>query len=259
MLVCGIMARRRNLLIVGLLAALAASAAPSQAQAPDLDAAWRTAFRRPADPPPEPPDNPITPEQVALGAKLFADPRLSGDGKRSCATCHRPALAFTDGRRRAQATSGSAMGATRRRFGTLPGASSTSGTAAPPRSRSRSGGPIAAADEMGGDWPAILARVQADAELAEQFRMAFPGEPSPSETAIRKALAAYLRSLVSPPSRFDAWIGGDEKALTSHEVRGFRLFTGKAGCALCHAGWRFTDDRFHDIGLRSTRSGPRRT
>ena len=38
-------------------------------------------------------------------------------------------------------------------------------------------------------------------------------------------------------------------ALEANEVRGFRLFTGKAGCVLCHVGWRFTDDRFHDIGL----------
>ena len=58
-----------------------------------------------------------------------------------------------------------------------------------------------------------------------------------------------MRSLVSPPTRFDAWIGGDAGALSAAEVRGFTLFTGKAGCVLCHAGWRFTDDRFHDIGL----------
>ena len=58
-----------------------------------------------------------------------------------------------------------------------------------------------------------------------------------------------MRSLVSPATRFDAWIGGDAKALSAAEARGFRLFTGKAGCVLCHAGWRFTDDRFHDIGL----------
>jgi cytochrome c peroxidase len=70
-----------------------------------------------------------------------------------------------------------------------------------------------------------------------------------SQEAVVAALAAYLRSLISPPSRFDAWIGGDAAALGPAQVRGFRLFTGKAGCVLCHVGWRFTDDRFHDIGL----------
>ena len=49
-------------------------------------------------------------------------------------------------------------------------------------------------------------------------------------------------------------IAGDAQALTPTEVRGFRLFTG-AGCVLCHSGWRFTDDRFHDIGLRSKDPG----
>jgi cytochrome c peroxidase len=58
-----------------------------------------------------------------------------------------------------------------------------------------------------------------------------------------------VRSLVSPPTRFEAWIGGEAEALRPAEVRGFGLFVGKAGCVLCHVGWRFTDDRFHDIGL----------
>ena len=249
MLVCGIMARRRNLLIMGLLAALAASAAPSQAQVPDLDAAWRKAFARPPDPPPAPPDNRTTPERVALGAKLFADPRLSGDGRRSCATCHQPALAFTDGRRRAQATSGSAMRRNTPSLWNLAWSRQYFWDGRAPSLEEQVGGPITTAEEMGGDWPTILARMGNDAVLVAQFRMAFPGEPSPTEAAIRKALAAYLRSLVSQPGRFDAWIAGDAKALTSAEMRGFVLFTGKAGCALCHAGWRFTDDRFHDVGL----------
>ncbi len=64
-----------------------------------------------------------------------------------------------------------------------------------------------------------------------------------------------MRSLVSPPTRFDAWIDGDAQALRPAEVRGFGLFVGKAGCVLCHVGWRFTDDRFHDIGLKSTDGG----
>jgi cytochrome c peroxidase len=115
--------------------------------------------------------------------------------------------------------------------------------------------PIEAPDEMGGDWPAILVRLEADAGLAQRFRAIFGGEPPISQETVVKALAAYVRSLVSPPTRFDAWIAGDARALGAAEVRGFRLFTGKAGCVLCHAGWRFTDDRFHDIGLPGTDPG----
>src|SRR5262249_13330080 len=63
------------------------------------------------------------------------------------------------------------------------------------------------------------------------------------------------RSLVSPPTGFDRWIEGDAGALSPAEVRGFGLFTGKAACLLCHTGWRFTDDRFHDIGLAGADRG----
>src|SRR5690242_9663006 len=87
-----------------LLAALAV--ADAFAQSGDPAAPWRALLARPAGPPPSPPDNPLTEEKIALGARLFADVRLSGQGDRSCATCHRPDKAFTDGRRRARAVSG---------------------------------------------------------------------------------------------------------------------------------------------------------
>jgi cytochrome c peroxidase len=115
--------------------------------------------------------------------------------------------------------------------------------------------PIEAADEMAAHWPTILSRLKRDTETSEQFRAAFgAGSPIARDTVVL-ALAAYVRSLVSPPTRFDAWIEGDAGALSAAEVRGFALFTGKAGCVLCHVGWRFTDDRFHDIGLPSDDPG----
>jgi cytochrome c peroxidase len=116
-------------------------------------------------------------------------------------------------------------------------------------------GPIEAPDEMGGKWPTIVSRLEADAGMVVEFRASFPEGPAISQATITKALAAYVRSLVSPPTRFDDWIAGDAGALSAAELRGFQLFTGKAGCVLCHNGWRFTDDRFHDIGLRSEDPG----
>src|SRR5262249_61881471 len=59
----------------------------------------------------------------------------------------------------------------------------------------------------------------------------------------------YERTFVSPVTRFDRWIDGDNTALTPREVAGFRLFTGKAQCAKCHNGFAFTDYAFYDIGL----------
>ncbi len=226
-----------------------------EAQAADTAAPWHAMFRRPATPPPAPGDNPPTPDGIALGARLFADPRLSGDGRRACASCHRPELAFTDGRRRAQAVSGGALRRNTPSLWNLAWSPHYFWDGRAPSLEAQVRGPIEAADEMGGDWPTILARLQADADLAGQFRAAF-GDATPlSQESVVKALAAYVRSLVSPRTRFDAWIEGDAGALSQAEVRGFRLFTGKGGCVLCHAGWRFTDDRFHDVGLPSSDPG----
>jgi cytochrome c peroxidase len=231
------------------IAALLCLFAPSlAAQAPDTAALWRHVFKRP-DTPPAPADNTLTPEKIALGASLFADPRLSGTGRHSCASCHRPALAFTDGRRQARALTGEALRRNTPALWNLAWSKQFFWDGRAPSLEAQVRMPIEAADEMGGDWPSIFHRLAADAGVVSQFQVAFPNQPAISEDTVVKALASYVRSLVSPPARFDAWIEGDAGALTAAEQRGFRLFTGKAGCMLCHVGWRFTDDRFHDIGL----------
>jgi cytochrome c peroxidase len=228
---------------------------PMDAGAEDAAAPWRALFRRPTTPPPAPPDNPMTPDRVALGARLFADPRLSGSGARSCASCHRPELAFTDGRPRARALSGAPLPRNTPSLWNLAWSTHYFWDGRAPSLEAQVQMPVAAADEMAGHWPVILARLKADEGLVGQFRAAFGPEAAVSQDEVAKALAAYVRSLVSPPTRFDAWIAGDAGALSAAEIRGFRLFTGKAGCVLCHAGWRFTDDRFHDIGLRGKDPG----
>jgi len=240
--------RHARILAVVSTALLCLFAPPLAAQAPDPAALWRHVFKRP-DTPPAPADNPLTPEAVALGAQLFSDPRLSGTGRHSCASCHRPALAFTDGRRQARALTGEALRRNTPALWNLAWSKQFFWDGRAPSLEAQVRMPIEAADEMGGDWPAILQRFAVDASVVSQFQTAFPGEPPVSETTVVKALASYVRSLVSPPARFDAWIEGDAGALTAEEQRGFHLFTGKAGCMLCHVGWRFTDDRFHDIGL----------
>jgi cytochrome c peroxidase len=197
----------------------------------------------------------MTPDRIALGASLFADPRLSGGGDRSCASCHRPELAYTDGRRRAQARSGAPLRRNTPSLWNLAWSKHYFWDGRALSLEAQVQAPIEAADEMGGDWPTILTRLAADAELAGRFHAAFPDEAPISRDSVVKALAAYVRALVSPATRFDAWIDGDPGALSPAEIRGFRLFTGKAGCVLCHAGWRFTDDRFHDIGLRGNDPG----
>ena len=225
------------------------------AVAQGADAAWRQMFRRPDGPPPSPQDNPSTPDKVALGARLFSDARLSGKADRSCASCHRPERAFTDGRRRALAFSGAPLRRNTSALWNLAWGKHFFWDGRAPSLEMQVRMPIEEPQEMGGDWPTILHRLEGDTAIVRQFRTAFPDEPAVSLTTISKGLAAYVRSLVSPPTRFDTWIDGDAGALRPNEARGFGLFVGKAGCVLCHVGWRFTDDRFHDIGLRSRDDG----
>src|SRR5207344_3025876 len=83
---------------------------------------------------------------------------------------------------------------------------------------------------------------------------ALPERPIDVDT-IALAVAAFERTIEPGIAPFDRWVTGDEKAIPDTAKRGFVLFTGKAGCAACHNGWRFTDDQFHDIGTTTTDQG----
>src|SRR5262249_4363310 len=86
------------------------------------------------------------------------------------------------------------------------------------------------------------------------FEYAFPGK-SISVDTIAAAIASYERTVVSASAPFDKSGAGDEGAISDSAQRGFVLFNGKANCAVCHAGWRMTDDGFHDIGIKGTDRG----
>ena len=251
---CGKVARARagftRAVAVALLV-VAPFAAP-RGQDLDIDGAWRKIFTRELAPP-SPPDNPITPDKVALGARLFADTRLSS-ANRSCASCHQQKRAFSDGLRRPVGLSGRPLPRNTPSLLNLAWSKFYLWDGRAPSLEAQVAMPIEAGEEMGGDWPAIVRRLGEDRQLVSELRAAFTGEAAPSRATVIKALSCYVRSLVSPPTRFDAWIAG-ERALSAAEVRGFQLFIGKGACVLCHVGWRFTDDRFHDIGLRSKDPG----
>jgi cytochrome c peroxidase len=70
-----------------------------------------------------------------------------------------------------------------------------------------------------------------------------------------QAVAAFERTIEPGLAPFDRWVEGDEAAIPPSAKRGFAVFTGKAGCSACHSGWRFTDDKFHDIGTTTTDLG----
>ena len=235
------------LLVAGL--ALAQAAQPAQPPR-SRDDLWRMIFARPASPPATVPAN-----RVALGHDLFQDTRLSGSGNRACASCHDPAKGFSNGAARGVGLDGQPLQRNILGLFNLAWGTAFYWDGRAPTLEAQARFPILAANEMAGDFATIIARLEADAAARDRFRRAFPERAEMSEVSILEALAAYERTLVSPRSRFDRWVSGDDDVLSREEARGFNIFVGKGGCVACHGGWRFTDDNFHDIGLRSDDPG----
>jgi cytochrome c peroxidase len=176
------------------------------------------------------------PEVVAIGRRLFLDPILSRGRTRSCATCHEPARAFTDGRKLAAVDPGRGQV---RNTPTLLAASLQPFQFADQRAQSLEDQVAVVLEnprEMGLPLPAATARLRADSAYRRGFATAFRAPPgrAVSERRIQLALAAYVRTLRGTTSRFDIAVRGDSTALTPSERRGFNLFMGKGACATCH-------------------------
>ncbi len=208
-------------------------------------------------PVPVPDGNPLTPAKVELGRKLFEDQRFSSTRKVSCATCHDAGKAFTDGPRR---TSEGIRGLTGTRNAptVLNAAYFASmfwdGRASTLEEQSLL--PFINSVEMGlTDHQPILDVVRSDPAYVEAFRTSF-GKSGEGVTMkeVAQAIATFERTLVSGDSPFDRyWFGGDGKALSAAQKRGFDLFVNKGRCVSCHVVEQtsalFTDNRFHNVGV----------
>ena len=210
-------------------------------------------FQRPAKVPASR-TNPSTPEKIALGQKLFFDPRLSGSGVISCATCHNPALGWSDGLAKGLGHMGGRLG---RHTPTIIDVAYGEpyfwdGRAATLEDQAK--GPLTSAAEMNMPAAQAISRLQSIPGYVAAFEQAFPGQGVSLDT-FAAAVASYERTVVSSSAPFDKWVLGDEQAVPAAAKRGFVLFNGKANCAVCHSGWRMSDDGFHDIGLPSADRG----
>jgi cytochrome c peroxidase len=210
-------------------------------------------FRRPSTIP-APRDNRITPARTALGRALFFDPRLSRSGSMSCATCHNPALSWSDALPTAVGDHMTPLGRRTPTVLNLAWAAALFWDGRAESLEEQALGPIQATEEMNLPLDQLTTRLRAIPGYAPAFAAAYPGEAIAPPTVAR-ALATYQRTLVSASAPFDRWVAGEPRALTPEAKAGFDLFTGKAGCANCHSGWRFTDDSFHDIGVGGADSG----
>jgi cytochrome c peroxidase len=204
---------------------------------------------------PAPAGNEPTVERIELGRALFFDPRLSAKGVMSCASCHNPALGWSDGRPTAV---GHDMKILARATPTIVNAAFNPLQMWDGRKASLEAqalGPFESANEQNLPLPELEARVRGISGYAPLFARAYPGEPVTSET-IAKAIASFERTVVADDAPFDRWLAGDEAAMSVSAKRGFELFAGKANCALCHQGFNFTDNGFHNIGLAETAETP---
>jgi cytochrome c peroxidase len=211
-------------------------------------ATLKAAFRRPQAVP-FPADNPYSEAKRTLGEKLFHDKQLSGDGSTACATCHIREKGFADGRDRGSGVSGQRLGRHTPTLWNLAWARPVFWDGRARNLEQQVFGPIESPDEMAQPKAPLIARLNADPDYVRAFAKAFPSDRKVSDENLAKAIATYERTLVSPLTRFDRFVDGDDGALTAQEVEGFKLFTGKAGCANCHTGFNFTDGNFYDVGL----------
>lgn len=195
--------------------------------------------------------SPPTPERVRLGRWLFYDSRLSADGTVSCATCHVPERAFSNGARIAKGTSGHAGVRKTPTFINAAHAYVPNRFGWDGRARSleeQSLRPVANPVEMGSTAARMVGTLSRIAGYAPYFERAF-GDRSVTHWRVASALADYQRTRMSGNSAWDRWQDGDARALSPSARRGWSLFTGDARCSRCHFGPNLTDSAFHNLGV----------
>lgn len=205
--------------------------------------------------PPQPQHNLGTPERVELGKVLFFDPRLSSSGAMSCASCHLPELGWTDGKKFSVLPDGAVLG---RHSPPIFNLAYNTQFMWDGRKKDLEDQAIGPHRHLSKDaYIASTAKLAKLPGYQKMFAAAYPGEPMNEQTAAR-ALAAFQRSLVSNDSAFDRWVAGDTGAITPQQYRGYRLFmaSDKGNCVACHSGGNFTDNGFHNIGIKDTRAKP---
>lgn len=198
---------------------------------------------------PVPEDKPLTLEKTELGRALFFDNRLSRDKSISCASCHLPEKAFTDGlvisvgisdklgRRNAPSLLNSAYLPSMFRDGRL---KSLEQQALEPMTNSV---------ELGNTHEEIVRRLSADKSYLDKFERAF-GSKSITIQRTAEAIASFERTLLSGESDFDRYVvANDSNAMSTAALRGLNLFRGKANCQLCHEHSLLSDGRFHNTGV----------
>ncbi len=197
--------------------------------------------------PPEPKDNPLTPEKVALGHALFFDKRLSKDDSMACEGCHHTDNAYTD----PTALNAKVGGAMNKR-----NAPTMLNLAFHPNGYYWDGrkptleavSEAAWTGQLGADPAAVAAKLNANETYKALFQRAFKEDATPKN--IPMAFASFLRVNWSGNSAWDHHEAGEKDAVSKEAIHGFEVFR-KANCALCHVPPLFSDFDYHNVGIGS--------
>lgn len=202
------------------------------------------------DTPPAPLQNQLTTERIKLGKTLFFDSRLSENQVMSCATCHNPGLGWADAQAFSKGTNGLPLTRTTPSMVNMAFNNIYMWDGRVATIEQQVLGPIISPAEMNLSLEDLNSIVSKDPRYQKYFAQAYPGEKIDSQV-IGKALASFVRTVVSKESAFDRWVEGDESAMDAEQVNGFKLFVdkNKGNCVACHHPPNFTDNGFHNIGL----------
>jgi cytochrome c peroxidase len=202
-----------------------------------------------------PRDNPYTPEKADLGRLLYFDPRLSADGTVSCATCHNPKYAFTDGAAvstgvRGQKGKRSAPTVINRAYSL---AQFWDGRA--PTLEEQAKGPMANPIEMGSNHDTIVDNLTKIQGYRALFATSF-GTGDITIDRVAKAITTFERTVMSGNSPYDRYKAGQKSAMTPAQVHGMDIFFNKAKCDACHEGVNFTSNMYANLGVGADRPEP---
>lgn len=199
------------------------------------------------------PIQPITPAKVSnpalveLGKKLYFDPRLSKSGFISCNSCHNLSMGGTDNLKTSIGHNWQEgpINAPTVLNSSLNVAQFWDGRAAD--LKAQAGGPIANPGEMAFTHTLAVDLLQSIPGYVGEFKKAFGSDKVDIEK-VTKAIAAFEETLVTPNSRFDKWLKGDQKALSKNELEGYKLFK-DSGCVACHNGPAVGGNSFQKMGV----------
>jgi cytochrome c peroxidase len=226
----------------GLVLALGYSPATlAQLQATDTSA---TPDLEPITPVPDPPA--ADPLKVALGERLFKDPRLSRGNTRACSSCHDLRTNGASRNAKDLASDGSLLS-----FNTTTVFNSTLSFRFGWEGEFRTLEAQAAASLqnpriMDSRIEDVIGKLSRDSDVERKFEAAYGHGPDAS--SVLDAIAAFERSLVTPNSQFDRWLAGDRTALSAQQLDGYRLFK-SLGCVSCHQGVNVGGNLFQQHGI----------